>query len=698
MKNLMAKIKTLDYKQFALQHGEKIGLGVVGLIALVCLGMTNWTSSYSGTPDSMEKLADEVEQKLRLNRWPDTAKKDFLPVVEADNELSRVLAEVDVKKYEWRVPMSEKLYQAQVPAVEADYTPVTELYAFTGKMPLAVAAPMSSGDAAAEEPEVKKPTKPTKKGGKKNDADDLLKGPMSGMIPGGGSSGFGTASAEKARGVRFNVVLGIVNVQQQYKQLRTALHLDFVHQAKNHLEYRDFKIQRQRAVPGSDPWTGPWKDVSTDSSIDVLLNEASDLDPEIVSYTYTNQVFTSPLPHRLDDDWDPKLVVHPKVPTLTEDEQDKQDLDNRAFSEVAGDDDAAGTGRRSGFARVQKDAGRMRDSAIGREKDVDAVRSKMAGKGSMDSRMMGGPPPVAAGRPSGMNSGSMGYGPAAGVAEGGADFLLFRYFDFDVEPGECYRYRVQLVVENPSYGETFVASSHVAEGEFRETPWSAASTAIAVEKDVDYALVKVPERGGRATGAELNVVQFDPSTGTFINDTFAVNYGAYVGKVNKKTLRLELAPPDLKEEEVTFSSKDVLLDSANAPNLSASAEADLKISAKQKRELTKNGELDLAVTLNRFGEIIDLDAGSKQDIKPMLDKVKEEREPYKDIDAGHKKAKKDSKEAEQGQKKGRGRRGRSGAGKNPLKAGPSMGPPGGGGFGSGAMPGMAPPGGVKPGR
>ena len=28
MKNLMAKIKTLDYKQLALQHGEKVGLAL----------------------------------------------------------------------------------------------------------------------------------------------------------------------------------------------------------------------------------------------------------------------------------------------------------------------------------------------------------------------------------------------------------------------------------------------------------------------------------------------------------------------------------------------------------------------------------------------------------------------------------------------------------------------------------------------
>jgi len=60
MNKLMAKIKTMDYKQFALQHGEKIGLGVIGLVALVCLGMTHWASDYSGTPEEMGDAVGEL--------------------------------------------------------------------------------------------------------------------------------------------------------------------------------------------------------------------------------------------------------------------------------------------------------------------------------------------------------------------------------------------------------------------------------------------------------------------------------------------------------------------------------------------------------------------------------------------------------------------------------------------------------------
>ena len=49
MKDLMSKLKTLDYKQFALDHGEKIGIGFVGLmVAVICLFMTSWAADYTG--------------------------------------------------------------------------------------------------------------------------------------------------------------------------------------------------------------------------------------------------------------------------------------------------------------------------------------------------------------------------------------------------------------------------------------------------------------------------------------------------------------------------------------------------------------------------------------------------------------------------------------------------------------------------
>jgi len=270
-------------------------------------------------------------------------------------------------------------------------------------------------------------------------------------------------------------------------------------------------------------------------------------------------------------------------------------------------------------------------------------------------------------------------GPGAATAEVGADLLLFRYFDFKVEPGECYRYRVQLIVANPSFQQTFVTAPAVAEGEFRATPWSAPSPPVVVASDVDYALTKVPLVRGRHDGAELNVVQFDTDLGTLIMDTFRVAFGALVG-IQKKSMHLDVAGPTFKEEDVTFTSNDVLLDSAATPNLS-SALTDLNIvDPKAIKKLTKEGELDLAVTLNRFGEIIELDANSKDGIESSKKQVEEQRKPYEDIKETEKtrkaKAAKDEETSldrlvndKTGKDKKAGKKKKKSKGSNPLRGG-----------------------------
>jgi hypothetical protein len=503
-------------------------------------------------------------------------------------------------------------------------------------------------------------------------------------------------SGEKARGVRFVCVVGVVDVRQQQNLLRSALHVDTLSQAAARLDYIDFKVQRQRAIPGPNPWAGEWKDWSIDSSMEVL-SQASDNDLEIVAAKYTNGTFTSSLPHRLDGEWDPKIVAHPQISILTEDEQEEELIANQAAAQALVDAGTAEAGSRRGFNRIQKDANQMRSQAS------SVAGNKMGDYMSDMMKRMGG-----ASMQNGMNDarrqaemmgrmmGSMQLGAGMGGAYGGgaavdlgAERLLFRYFDFDVEPGECYRYRVKLIVANPSFDESFVSAPTVAEGQERETDWSAPSPPAVVQKDVEFALTKASIPNTHDT-AELKVVQFDTDLGTLIMDTLKVVYGAYVGNEKKqKSLHLDLAGPTFKEEDVAFSSRDVLVDSAGGTpaRLAASAVADLKIEEKERQNLAKSGKLDMAVTLNRFGELIQLDAGSRGELKPAEKRVEEEREPYKDILETATKKKKDEKAGKSdadifksmmgqdtGGKKKKGKKGRV---NNPLK---------------GAMPGMMPPG------
>src|SRR5580765_3486387 len=144
MKNFLAKIKTMNYKEFAFEHGEKIGLGVVGVVALACLGMTSWSSDLTVTPEDMEKQASKVERELTGKAWPDDEKKAFLPLKTADDEIAGAVSPVDLSRFEWEVEMSPKLHKRQRAASEVIWLPVMELYARNGTMPMGVAPPPSA--------------------------------------------------------------------------------------------------------------------------------------------------------------------------------------------------------------------------------------------------------------------------------------------------------------------------------------------------------------------------------------------------------------------------------------------------------------------------------------------------------------------------------------------------------------------------
>src|SRR5262245_45151559 len=266
MKDFMSKIKTLDYKQFALDHGEKIGIGIVGLtVGVICLFLTSWASDFTGEPRDMEKKAEGVTDQLRLNGWTEERKKEF-PYLLAENELPKVERPLDLANFEWLVDPSPKLYQRAQPAEECDWIPVADLLAASGRGPLSIAIEPPP-QSAEEEP---KPAKSDKAASRKKDKGEELKLPP---MAAAGMADFGGVSTEKASGRRFVVVTGVIEVRRQEKALMSAQRAGSLSEVRDRLNYRGMKLQRQRAVPGPDPWPkdeASWKDVNTESSIEAL--------------------------------------------------------------------------------------------------------------------------------------------------------------------------------------------------------------------------------------------------------------------------------------------------------------------------------------------------------------------------------------------------------------------------------------------
>lgn len=82
-------MKNFDFKQFAIAHGEKIVLGVIGLLVLVALGRTTW-KTFDKKPEKVVQTANSATSFIQSNPWP----KEHQQKYSADNRLKGQIAEM----------------------------------------------------------------------------------------------------------------------------------------------------------------------------------------------------------------------------------------------------------------------------------------------------------------------------------------------------------------------------------------------------------------------------------------------------------------------------------------------------------------------------------------------------------------------------------------------------------------------------
>lgn len=96
------------------------------------------------------------------------------------------------------------------------------------------------------------------------------------------------------------------------------------------------------------------------------------------------------------------------------------------------------------------------------------------------------------------------------------EYRLVRVFDFDVEQGKAYQYRIRLIINNPNFGLPARMLQNVASGleEFRETPWSEPSPPVQVRPaEQIWVAATQPARGIRDTTIRVKLMTLDPDMG-----------------------------------------------------------------------------------------------------------------------------------------------------------------------------------------
>ncbi|WP_437226927.1 hypothetical protein SH661x_000083 [Planctomicrobium sp. SH661] len=616
----------MNVKKLAADHAEKFVFGVFALIVVMALAGTNWTP-YEGTPREITQRVIEGKKKLKANTWPEEEMAKYKIADEAapaNIVYDRLRKEYSPSLVEMSGRMVVDPFKGNEPVTEPILKPAEELIASSARVFINMfdeskMTPETEQESMLAEKDVDDDSdRPDELRRNANTAASGMPG-MAGMegprsygamqfeammtAPGGPLSG-GALSGEpgmsgpevqtlKGEGYHFVSVRAVFPLREQITHYAEAINKSF-HYAAATFDIRDFELERQTAQPGDDPWSGPWEPVDMKMAEDIL-SKADGFDAEVVNPMITNAVITMPLPMRISGRWD-KQATHPRIEKFTLSDSQialEAEMQRKLLQEAVNQQKEmdASTVKRGGFSRLTLDPRQLNQDMLG----VGMFESP--GMGAMGRGPMGG-----------ALSGSMGMGGPGGMpgatnrtrgntatvdpvqklisdmakgatnkteeeerirkwiqslvsAEG--ELLLFRYLDFNVEPGKTYRYRVRFILANPNYGKRIADAgglNHVVEGETRETPWSNVTRPVTVEKDVKYFLTEIREQSSRVLPTVyLDVYEWAQQHGTVINALLDLRFGQQM-KQEKETLVIDPAKMINGKQKFEFKATDFLVD------------------------------------------------------------------------------------------------------------------------------------------
>jgi hypothetical protein len=352
------------------------------------------------------------------------------------------------------------------------------------------------------------------------------------------------------QGIRWAVLTGLIPLQKQYKDAFDTYSdtLPPFDPARDIPLLVWFQVQRAEVRPGVDLEHPEWKDVSVKKAM-AFYNNFRGTGREVVSeiYIYSNRDFSSvfpPPPMGEEFIWGEELAHMPKIPRLASREEELMHP-TRPGGHVktkVPKPTAAEEKPESPKPDVPEEPDKPDDGPPGEGPNppvpggppAEPMVRPMPRGPMVGGPMVGGPPK------SGM---PITYVPAGGGPRmpgrmgGGSDAeeaseRLFRFFDFTVQPGKQYRYRVQLWWTNPNYGipSQYLATADDTKQQWVKAEWSLPCEPVAVPRD---SRVLAGEATKPAEQCKVGIAYFDITSGSEAFDMLDVARGQWLNFYGK---------------------------------------------------------------------------------------------------------------------------------------------------------------------
>ncbi len=415
-----------DTKQFLFQHVEKVIFAVACVFFLLLL-----LAGYRGRhvfetardPQHLTRHVSGAKRFIEEPRWETVYKADRDRELGLTRRAEEALTDVSITDYPTPMPWKPLVFPPQTKRADPELYPVRELAVKAGYGALAIRPDIDASQGrlrpgAVEEPIEENSTRALP-------AEDEIQ--LHQTVE---------ASAGMAKGCFFVCLTGVIPFQEQVDQYNACLRDAIGHDpVRDYPRYFTYKVERAEVDGSGEPTK--WVDLGWPTHYDKPLRESwaisptemADLKYVIQSDGFLNSGFQ--LPPLLRQDLG-RWALHPKIPLATPaqfmGEQRGESAEEQREPTEADPFDPAFRGDM-------------------REREGERGEGDMAQSGSPMSRHRThrGHPGEETTR---FSEGSEGIG---GERDPLTEVKLFRFFDFQVQPGKSYRYRVQLWTEDPNF-------------------------------------------------------------------------------------------------------------------------------------------------------------------------------------------------------------------------------------------------------
>ena len=484
---------------FVVDYGERALFACVVLVFLFFIYKSFTGERYEKTPQDLEKAARNASEAIERTAEPNIEGQEITDYLKTIEELS----DPDEEHYATKIPLNPPVFTPRSKRGEPELYTVMKLRGTPGV----------------------------------GQFEKSLGGGMGGMGMGAAGMGAGGAAAGQNMGPlgsRWVMLTGLVDLKKQTKAFYEC-YKDAVFknpQLDQAPTYYAFWVER--AEVGDDEnaeelkWEQPYQSLRMEIDKCGVANSMGGSDGYVDPLFIHNRI-VFPLPRRIDQDWDESVAHPPEIPLLSEDYNNlKNPGDIKAEEERPLEDpDDPGAALDRGRAGM----GVGRGMAGGMEMGMGPGMGMRPGMGmpGMEGGMMGGRLDRT-GRRGGIAQGQ--------TAEELSPYILFRFIDFNVQPGKRYKYRVRLGFYNPNYGveSRYLISELqqiIAEDKEREphqkkwkkyikSPWSEPSDVVAVPHDDQLLLVSIdPARKvDSEPEAKVMAVHWDMQNGVKVSADF----------------------------------------------------------------------------------------------------------------------------------------------------------------------------------